>query len=544
MVPPRASCSSRPAPARLRTCAAAAAALLALPPSASFGEDNLAPLGERPDWSELEAYATTMTRGELRSALHTFYTDGAAYQPLMDLFEDRLEVVRNSSEADRADAERVTIPLRDPLDPAEAQPPRYWRPARELPRLEGRPPLSDLRIALDPGHIGGQFARMEGRWFQIEEQPPIMEGEIVLEIAFLLKERLEQLGAEVVLVRERNEPVTARRPDDLQGEARRQLIAQGVSNPAPSYSPGDGHERAMTVQFVAEQLFYRSSEIRERARLINEVIRPDITLCLHLNAEAWGDPANPDFVDANHLHVLINGAYSYRELAQDDTRFEMLQRLFQRIHEEELALGDTVARAMAEATGLPPYTYTSPAAQQVNDNPYLWARNLLANRLFMNPVLFLEPYVMNHHETHDRLQAGDYLGRTMINGRLQPSLHQDYVNGVVNGLVRYYTRHRDGRRPRAASQPPAAITDDSPPASPAEAPAVEPEPAPGIQSGIQPEPGAAPTPPQSSDPSPPRSDGILPPAGGGDGQPAPNGDDVPPSFLPGLFDSDSSTLGF
>ncbi len=503
--------------------ALALAAWLALLPSGSARGENLAPLGERPDWGELEAYAATMTREELRAALHTFYTDGAAYQPLMDLFQDRLEVIRTSSEADRADAERVTVPLRDPLDPAEATPPRYWRPAHELPRLDGRPPLSDLRIAIDPGHIGGQFARMEGRWFQINDQPPIMEGEIVLEIAFLLKDRLEQLGAEVVLVRERNAPVTNRRPEDLQGEARRQLIAQGVSNPAPTYSPNDGHQRALTVQFVSEQLFYRNSEIRERARLINEVIRPDLTLCLHLNAEAWGDPAKPDFVEANHLHVLINGSYSYNELSQDDTRFEMLKRLFQRIHEEELVLGDTIARSMAESTGLPPYTYNSPAAQQVNDNPYLWARNLLANRLFMNPVLFLEPYVMNHRETHDRLQAGDYLGRTMINGRLQSSLYQDYVNGVVNGLVRHYSRHRDGRRQRATTLPPS--TTPEPPAPTEPSPATEPA-------------GA------SAPPRQPGDGGILPPAPSDNPPPRPNDDSEPPSFLPGPFDPGPNTLGF
>lgn len=407
--------------------------------------DNLAPLGQQPDWNELKAFSASMTSDEVHQALHTFYTDGRAYLPLMELHADRLEIIKESGTADQPDAKRFVLPLRDPLDPTTVTPPRYWRAAHELPPLEGRPPLSDLRIAIDPGHIGGEFARMEGRWFQIDDQPPILEGEIVLEIGFILKERLEELGATVVMVRERNAPVTTQRPENFHTEARRQLLAQGVSNPAATYQPGDGHERALTIQFVAEQLFYRTAEIRERARLINEVIRPDLTLCLHLNAEAWGDPDNPTFVEANHLHILINGAYSYQELSRDDTRFEMLQRLFQRIHEEELLLGDSMARSMAGATGLPPFIYQGTNAQQVNDNDYLWARNLLANRLFMNPVLFLEPYVMNHQETHDRLQAGNYLGRTLINGRLQHSLYQEYVDGVVNGLTTYYSRQRSRR---------------------------------------------------------------------------------------------------
>jgi hypothetical protein len=49
---------------------------------------------------------------------------------------------------------------------------------------------------------------------------------------------------------------------------------------------------------------------------------------------------------------------------------------------------------------------------------------------------------MNHEETYRRLLAGHFVGRTLIAGRLQTSAVEDYVRGVVDGLVAYYQKHR------------------------------------------------------------------------------------------------------
>jgi hypothetical protein len=140
--------------------------------------------------------------------------------------------------------------------------------------------------------------------------------------------------------------------------------------------------------------------------------------------------------------VLVNGCYAPVELQQQDVRFEMLHRLFSRIHEEELPLAEAVAGGMSSATGLPAYIYTTPNARRVGTSPYVYARNLLANRLFQCPVVYLEPYVMNHEETYRRLLHGHFLGRTLIAGRLQSSAIEDYVRGIVNGVVAYYQKHR------------------------------------------------------------------------------------------------------
>ncbi|HRH98474.1 MAG TPA: hypothetical protein PLB55_21210, partial [Prosthecobacter sp.] len=192
----------------------------------------------------------------------------------------------------------------------------------------------------------------------------------------------------------------------------------------------------------SEKLFYRVSEIHARAEKVNNTIKPDIVLCLHFNAEAWGDATAPQFSPMNHMHVLVNGCYAPVELEQQDVRFEMFHRLFSRIHKEEIPLAEAVANGMRLATGLPAYVYTTPNARHVGTNSYVYARNLLANRLYDCPVVYLEPYVMNNEETYRRLLLGHYPGRTLCAGRLQTSAVEDYVQGIVNGLVAYYQKHR------------------------------------------------------------------------------------------------------
>jgi hypothetical protein len=270
---------------------------------------------------------------------------------------------------------------------------------------------------------------MEERWFVVGDGTPVCEGDMTLLVARLLKPRLEALGAEVSMVREKCEPVTPLRPESLLNAAE---------------DAGADPDSPAALQRLAERLFYRTAEIRARAKLVNSTLKPDLVLCLHFNAESWGDPNNPQLIDHSHLHLLLNGAYNDEEVALADQRFAMIGKLLQRTHEEEASVGATVADTFAEISGLPPYTYPpgSPNARQVNGHPYLWARNLLANRLYDCPVIFMEPYIMNSVRDHTRIQAGDYEGLRDIDGRPLPSIFREYADALTLGLERHYRTNR------------------------------------------------------------------------------------------------------
>src|SRR5204863_5300744 len=102
-----------------------------------------------------------------------------------------------------------------------------WRTAQSLSRRKRADILSGLRIALDPGHIGGEWAKMEERWFRMGDSSPVEEGEMTLRVAKMLAVNLRNWGARVSFVRQKNEPVTPFRPGDFKAAAREVLRAGG-----------------------------------------------------------------------------------------------------------------------------------------------------------------------------------------------------------------------------------------------------------------------------------------------------------------------------
>lgn len=395
------------------------------PPPAEIPKPSpaLSVLGEMPDWASLNAFQNTITRVDFERLLTTVFVTGGAWRNFIEI-DDAEARIRTGG-----DPSSEVFHLRFAQPVLTAPTPRRWKTAAELPPAPPEKPLSGLRIAIDPGHIGGQWAKIEERWLVVGNGSPVCEGDMTLSVAKLLKPRLEALGATVSLVREKPEPVTPLRPDSLMTLAR--------DSREPADSPA-------ALQKLAERLFYRTAEIRARAKLVNETLKPDLVLCLHFNADPWGAPDNPTLVNRTHLHLLLNGAYNDEEVALTDQRFVLLERLLRRTHEEEAIVGATVADTFAEISHLPPFTYPADSlnALPVNGHPYLWARNLLANRLYDCPVIFMEPYVMNSTIDYPRIQAGDYEGLREVNGTQQPSIFREYANALTEALARHYSANR------------------------------------------------------------------------------------------------------
>lgn len=371
---------------------------------------RLTPLAPKPNWSSLDKFQHTITKEDFMHLLTQVYAPRGAWQGYFTIAEDHVTV--------------ATSPGKPPFrldfapDAANAKPvPRYWNPRKSL---------KGLHIAIDPGHLGGAWAQMEARWFRIGKGRPVAEGDMTLYVARLLKAELERRGASVSLTRTSSKPSTSLRPAKLRTQAAASLHHEGHRvTPA-------------SLKAEAERLFYRTGEIRARAKKVNTDIKPDLVIALHFNAEEWGNPDAPSLTGINHLHLLVNGCFSPQELSYEDQRHDLMVKLLNRSHGTETAVSRAVAQSMARATKLPPYTYASSTALNTGGSPYIWARNLLANRLFECPVVYLEPYVMNNREVHQRIQLGDYKGLRDINGVPRESIFREYVRGVANGLTAYY----------------------------------------------------------------------------------------------------------
>ena len=254
---------------------------LSILPPASDAADNLGILGAHPRWNVLEKYQETITHDEFARLIDTVYCTHGFAADLITMDEKSARILTNR------DAQKF-FTLRFAQDETSREPvPRLWRPAKSLVPAKPDKPLSGLRIALDPGHLGGTWAKMEERWFQVGDSAPVQEGDLTLGVSRLLAPRLRKLGAKVSFIRNSSEPITSKRPADFNDLAKKILIKNGVPQPRTDVLDPNDPEKEQTIHWQSEILFYRYSEIRSRAVLVNTKLHPDLVLCLHLNAEGW-----------------------------------------------------------------------------------------------------------------------------------------------------------------------------------------------------------------------------------------------------------------
>ncbi len=373
-------------------------------------------LGTPPKWELLDPWQSTMTRDQFERTLSEVYCPRKEWWKSWIVLEKDKARIRKQAGQDQW-YHLFFCPKPKKLADPETK----------------RTSLKGLKIALDPGHIGGKYSEMEGRHFVIGKDAPVKEGDLSLGIAKKLEKILTALGAEVFLVRDKNEPVTSKQPKDFAKEAQEWIAGRGLEKLKKE-------EKDKLIKKRQEMLFYRVSEIHARAKLINEKIRPDLVVCLHLNASPWKDPEKKELGETNDFHVLVNGCYMGGELALDDQRFEMLLRLLNGWHLLERKVAEDMSVALAKATRLPAFSYRGPNALKIGKVEGVWARNLLANRLYRCPVVFLEPYRANSKGAYERIIAGSYKGTREFKGAQRSPLLDEYARAVAEGLVRSFVK--------------------------------------------------------------------------------------------------------
>lgn len=391
--------------------------VLALLLTAQLQALELSPLAKGPDWSRLKPFQQTITKERFTKLLDEVYAPNRAATSWIRI---------GTNSALVHEGQDIVFELLFAAEGKEIRPPRFWRAASELPAATERQPLKGYKIAIDPGHLGGRWAKMEARWFQLGQDTPVTEGDMTLRVARILAKKLRTLGAEVMLVRNSPVPTTAKRPQSLESRAIQSL--------------GDKPPTQEAIRRESERLFYRVSEIRGRAIFVNTSLKPDLTLCLHFNAEDWGNPSQPRLTNVNHFHYLVNGCYTEQELAKADVRFDMLQKLLSGSFEEELALSENLGIATHRSTGLETYHYRNASAVALGE--FTWARNLLANRLYNCPVVFAELYVMNSRSFYERVQMGAYHGLHLVEGVQRPNIYEEYADSIATGLRDHFLQKR------------------------------------------------------------------------------------------------------
>lgn len=417
--------------------------LLALLLVSSALADKISPLAHVPDWSALNGYQRTITHDEFARLVNTVYSPDGGFWSYATLTPDKVTIYGDPAKR----TPEFTLYFAPNTAACQARP--YPYRTHSISHDPQRP-LDGIKIALDPGHIGGDWAKLEARYFKLGDDPPVEEARLNLITCQILAERLEADGAQIVWAKHGYEPTTDERPDTLHREAIAALSPSGAAPPSSEEVFGLPVSRKRstrgTLQYTenrideeAALLFYRSAEIRARADLVNRA-HPDLTICVHYNADDWGNPDHPTLSGSSRLIIFVNGCYEKSELAYGDIRYDMMRKLLDRDAAAEERGCDLVGREMLEALGYPPDNFNTSFARQITDVPSVYTRDLLASRLYHGPVIYCEGPYMNARDAYYRIIAGDYLGQRTIDGKSVPSIYRVYALAVERGVLEYFAK--------------------------------------------------------------------------------------------------------
>jgi hypothetical protein len=407
---------------------------------------QLSPLAPKPDWSALNAYQHTITRHEFGRLIDQVYSIDGAFWNYADIDDQRVIVYSDTAKR------HALLTLQFAASDGACAPLPYHYQTQATSHDSARP-LKGIRIALDPGHIGGNWAVLEARYFKLDGDPPVEEAKLNLITCERLAERLQADGATIIWAKHDYEPVTDLRPGDLHREAIAALaLPEHSSSNRTGYTPsflfgiplphaphfGSQSATEERIDNEAALLFYRVAEIRARGDVVNPQ-HPDLTICVHYNADDWGDPNHPTLTDHSRLVIFTNGAYEKSELAYDDYKYDMLRKLLDRTAVQEERGCALVGQSMLDTLKYPPENYPGTYfAHHVTDVPSVYARDLLANRIYHGPVIYCEGPYMNARDAYYRIIAGDYLGMRTIKGQSVPSIYRDYAASVERGVLKYF----------------------------------------------------------------------------------------------------------
>jgi N-acetylmuramoyl-L-alanine amidase len=247
-----------------------------------------------------------------------------------------------------------------------------------------RSSVSGLKVLIDPGHVGGDFAYQEGRFIEMLYNPLITfkEGDIALHTAQHLQDLLTSQGAIVKLSREvegrSGENVLFE--DFVQDQA---MIAEAID--LVSENALDKHWwRNNTVSKKYLGILFTKYDYRMRAKRARE-FAPELSISIHYNACFPGkvkvvDQGKTYYRDRqtnrNYHMVFVPGAFMKGELKHKRKRVQLVRWLVSGKIEDSIALAhhlmdsaeiQTNVNAVSDIADLD-YLNDFRTASQVSDN--------------------------------------------------------------------------------------------------------------------------------------------------------------------------------
>lgn len=368
------------------------------------------------DFHDFDPYQLKLTAKEVESKINTYLEKDKEVKNFYRLTPNALYI----GDLDHQQVDYI-LQLRDNSLPTASK-------LRENNRLEG------IKIAIDPGHFGGSFARLEERFIDI---PATMtkdnraiyfcEGDLTYLTALELQRLLKQEGALVLVTRSQ--------------------IGQGAIKEDFFGWLQKENDRASNEFFLTltlPQLFrnyYNIGDLKERAKIIN-AFSPDITIAIHYNLDLTEEQKRNNILTTkfNYNLAFIPGAFGSGELKIVRDRYEFLRLIVTNCIDESLKLSECVTRQFVKQLDIPLIAedhYTTYKNICLFQKPGVYCRNLFLTRLVRSPICYGETLIQNNQDEIYRLSESSAL----IENIPCPKRIKEVALAYFEGIKEYFSKN-------------------------------------------------------------------------------------------------------
>lgn len=315
-------------------------------------------------------------------------------------------------------------------------------------------PLTGLKIALDPGHMGDHFwDQQTGKFVHDGNGHMISEGTLNLETCLLLKAELEKLGAIVFLTRDDLKPVSSAdyatfdiRPYEKK-ELRDSIHADWFHNLLVTAPVGPELFKNFQNSAYVKKIFSESSrsdyfikreDLWARSDLINN-FQPDIVLVIHYDtADSASNPSGLNAKAPKQTKAFVFGGYEKTEFGSSESRKYFVRHLLDKTSwDQSINLSRSLVNELHTQLGLD-LSHSSDTGS-IEIEPGVSARNLMVSRHIKTSaaVSYLECLFYNRPEEFKMLTAGGHTMQIAGKDVVYSDRLQQIVGAIKDGVVHY-----------------------------------------------------------------------------------------------------------
>ena len=292
-------------------------------------------------------------------------------------------------------------------------------------------PLKGIKIALDPGHLGGDMeaAELEKKYMKLkkgeipgyDKEVAFNEGNHALSTALLLKKRLAAAGAQIILTRDQYGKgamgITFQQwlSEDFPAAFERYVKEKKISSKDQEWWKTEATESDIF------RIIYKREDFKVRAKTIND-FQPHLTLILHYNIEESNEAEKDGYlkpVPHNYSMAFVPGSFMKGELDSIDWRYDFVRLLMGNEIESSIEASRHVVNAYEVLLNVPAIQeekglkYLEKASLKT-EVPGVYARNLSMTRMIKGPLVFGEALLQDNYEEAIRLNELDYTEDTIV----------------------------------------------------------------------------------------------------------------------------------